>query len=77
MPITRVTVVDEDGSGCCGTILNNAWLQAVYESIDQEIGEVRRELGAIREALGIEAGPVPEPIREQVRQRLRGITIRD
>lgn len=34
MPITRTPLVDDDGSGTTGTILNNAWLQAIYDAID-------------------------------------------
>lgn len=34
MPITRTTMIDDDGSGTTGTILNNAWLQTIYNQID-------------------------------------------
>jgi len=34
MAITRSTMVDDDGSGTTGTILNNAWLQDIYGRID-------------------------------------------
>lgn len=35
--MARVVLTDDDGSGNTGTILNNAWLQAVYDSIDPAI----------------------------------------
>ena len=34
MPITRTAMVDDDGSGLTGTILNNAWKQELYGQID-------------------------------------------
>ena len=34
MPITRTTMIDDDGTGTTGTILNNAWLQTIYGQID-------------------------------------------
>lgn len=34
MPITRTPMVDDDGSGTTGTILNNAWKQEFYNQID-------------------------------------------
>ena len=34
MPIARTTMIDDDGSGTTGTILNNAWLQTIYTQID-------------------------------------------
>jgi len=34
MAITRTIMVDDDGSGTTGTILNNAWLQTIYDQID-------------------------------------------
>jgi hypothetical protein len=34
MPITRTPMVDDDGSGTTGTILNNAWKQELYGQID-------------------------------------------
>lgn len=34
MGITRIAMVDDDGSGN-GTILNNQWLQSVYDSIEE------------------------------------------
>jgi hypothetical protein len=37
MAITRVPLVDDDGSGTTGTILNNAWLQGLYTNIDLAI----------------------------------------
>jgi len=38
MPITRTTMIDDDGSGLTGTILNNAWLQTIYNQIDAVTG---------------------------------------
>jgi len=38
MPITRTVMVDDDGSGTTGTILNNAWLQTIYNQIDGAAG---------------------------------------
>jgi hypothetical protein len=34
MPITRTPMVDDDGSGTTGTIVNNAWKQELYNQID-------------------------------------------
>jgi hypothetical protein len=34
MPITRTSMVDDDGSGTTGTIINNAWKQEFYGQID-------------------------------------------
>ena len=38
MPITRTAMVDDDGSGTSGTILNNAWKQEFYNQIDGYAG---------------------------------------
>jgi len=37
MPITRTAMIDDDGSGTTGTILNNAWKQELYGQIDVAI----------------------------------------
>jgi hypothetical protein len=34
MPITRTPIVDDDGSGTTGTVLDNAWKQELYNQID-------------------------------------------
>jgi len=34
MPITRTAMVDDDGTGTTGTILNNAWKQELYNQVD-------------------------------------------
>lgn len=34
MPITRTPMIDDDGSGTTGTIINNAWKQELYSQID-------------------------------------------
>lgn len=34
MPITRTNIVDDDGSGTTGTVINNAWKQELYNQID-------------------------------------------
>ena len=34
MPITRTSMVDDDGSGTTGTIINNAWKTELYNQID-------------------------------------------
>ena len=34
MPITRTPMVDDDGSGTTGTIINNAWKTEFYNQID-------------------------------------------
>lgn len=34
MPITRTPMIDDDGSGTTGTIINNAWKQEFYNQID-------------------------------------------
>jgi len=37
MPITRTPIVDDDGSGTTGTVINNAWKQELYTQIDAAI----------------------------------------
>lgn len=37
MAITRTPLVDDDGSGHTGTVLNNAWLTALYDALDAAI----------------------------------------
>jgi hypothetical protein len=34
MPITRTPLIDDDGSGTTGTVLNNAWQNGLYNAID-------------------------------------------
>jgi len=34
MPITRTPIIDDDGSGQTGTVLDNAWKQELYGQID-------------------------------------------
>jgi hypothetical protein len=34
MPITRTAMIDDDGTGTTGTIINNAWKQELYNQID-------------------------------------------
>ena len=34
MAITRTPIVDDDGSGTTGTVINNAWKQQFYDQID-------------------------------------------
>jgi hypothetical protein len=36
MPITRTPMIDDDGSGTTGTIINNAWKQELYNQIDAQ-----------------------------------------
>lgn len=38
MAITRTPMVDDDGSGTTGTIINNAWKQELYNQIDTMVG---------------------------------------
>jgi hypothetical protein len=38
MPITRTPLVDDDGSGTTGTVLNNAWQTNLYNAIDALAG---------------------------------------
>ena len=38
MPITRTAMIDDDGSGTTGTIINNAWKQEIYNQIDAFVG---------------------------------------
>jgi hypothetical protein len=40
MPITRTPMIDDDGSGTTGTIINNAWKQELYNQIDATVGGV-------------------------------------
>jgi hypothetical protein len=34
MAITRTAMVDDDGTGTTGTVINNAWKQQLYDQID-------------------------------------------
>jgi hypothetical protein len=34
MPITRTSMIDDDGSGTTGTVLNAAWKSELYDQID-------------------------------------------
>ena len=34
MPITRTAMIDDDGSGTIGTVINNAWKVELYNQID-------------------------------------------
>jgi hypothetical protein len=38
MPIIRTPIVDDNGSGTTGTVLNNAWKQELYGQIDGVVG---------------------------------------
>jgi len=38
MAITRTAMVDDDGSGTTGTIINNAWKTELYNQIDGALG---------------------------------------
>lgn len=38
MPITRTPMIDDDGSGTTGTIINNAWKTEFYNQIDAVAG---------------------------------------
>ena len=40
MAITRTPIVDDDGSGQTGTVIDNAWKQELYNQIDAVIGGV-------------------------------------
>jgi hypothetical protein len=38
MPITRTPIIDDDGSGTSGTVIDNAWKQEFYNQIDAFAG---------------------------------------
>ena len=38
MAITRTPMVDDDGTGTTGTVINNAWKQQFYDQIDAAAG---------------------------------------
>lgn len=38
MPITRTPMIDDDGSGQTGTVVNNTWKSELYDQIDGAIG---------------------------------------
>jgi len=38
MPITRTPIIDDDGSGTSGTVIDNAWKQEFYNQIDAVAG---------------------------------------
>jgi hypothetical protein len=46
MPITRTAMIDDDGSGTTGTIINNAWKQEFYGQIDSFAGPLVTTLTA-------------------------------
>jgi hypothetical protein len=40
MPITRTPIIDDDGSGTTGTIINDAWKTEFYNQIDAAIAPI-------------------------------------
>lgn|SRR5262245_57130549 len=40
MAITRTPIVDDDGTGTTGTVIDNAWKQQFYDQIDGAVGAV-------------------------------------
>jgi len=40
MSITRTPIIDDDGSGTTGTVLDNAWKQELYDQIDGTVGGI-------------------------------------
>jgi hypothetical protein len=38
MAITRTAIIDDDGSGKTGTVIDNAWKQELYNQIDGVVG---------------------------------------
>jgi len=38
MAITRTPIVDDDGTGTTGTVIDNAWKQQLYDQIDAQVG---------------------------------------
>jgi hypothetical protein len=38
MAISRTAMVDDDGTGTTGTVINNAWKQQFYDQIDASLG---------------------------------------
>lgn len=38
MAITRTPIIDDDGSGTTGTVIDNAWKQELYNQIDGLVG---------------------------------------
>lgn len=34
MPIDRTPIIDDDGTGTTGTVIDNAWKQELYDQID-------------------------------------------
>ena len=56
MTITRTAMVDDDGSGTTGTIINNAWKQEFYDQIDGALGILQSYAPAWTSAAG--AAPV-------------------
>jgi len=38
MAITRTSIIDDDGTGTTGTVIDNAWKQELYNQIDAVIG---------------------------------------
>ena len=46
MPITRTPIIDDDGSGTTGTVIDNAWKQEFYAQIDAALAVVQPVMGS-------------------------------
>jgi hypothetical protein len=56
MAITRTAMVDDDGSGTTGTIINNAWKTELYNQIDGALGSGLYTSGTWLPTLETDAG---------------------
>ena len=57
MAITRTAMIDDDGIGTTGTILNNAWKQELYGQIDAFVDPGVARAGRAVFAAKFTAGP--------------------
>lgn len=58
MPITRTPIIDDDGSGMTGTVLDNAWKQEFYNQIDAAL------LDTVGGPINLTAGQIKFPITQ-------------
>lgn len=59
MPITRTPMVDDDGSGQSGTVINNPWKTELYDQIDAALvgGAAGQVAASFRTAKGSVSAP--------------------
>lgn len=64
MAITRTPIIDDDGSGSTGTVLDNAWKQELYNQIDASlITDTGTTIATIATAGNYDVATTPSQIR--------------